>query len=104
MTKQEQISEIKRIINEWGSVTSSELELESSPCVNSIGNSIGNISQLVEHFYSDGVEAVTYHDEIELGEEYIYYENLNENTIDEIYHIIEQYELSMIKTEKRASN
>lgn len=104
MEKNEQIFEIKRIIKEWGSTTSSELELECSPCINSIGNGKNNVSQLVEHFYPEGVEAVTYHDEVILGEEFISYDDLNEDILHEIYNIMLEYEAGMLKTEKRCQN
>jgi hypothetical protein len=94
------VSEIKRIISNWGSVDSCELELESSPCINSIGNGKGNVSQLVEYFYSDKVEAVTYNDEMVLGTEFIYYEDLPEDVLEEIYNIICRYETIMLNTEK----
>jgi len=104
MTKEEQIKEIKRIIKEFGSTTSSELSLDCSPCINSIGNGKNNVSQLVEHFNQDDVTAVTYNDETEIGEEEISYEDLSEDIIDEVYHIIEAYEVDMLKTEKRIQN
>lgn len=97
MEKHEQITEIKRIIAEWGSTTTCELELDSSPCINSIGNGKNNVSQLVEHFNAKDVTAVTYHDELELGEEDIAYEDLSEDLIDEIYQVIKQYDLAQIK-------
>lgn len=104
MEKNEQIFEIKRIIKEWGSVTSSKLELESSPCINSIGHGKNNVSQLVEHFYQDCVEAVTYHDDDILGEEFISYDDLSDDIIWEIYNIIQEYEAGMLKTEKRCQD
>ena len=97
MEKHEQIAEIKRIIAEWGMVATYELELDCSPCINSIGNGKNNVSQLVEEFYSTTVKAVTYHDELELGDEEIAYEDLSEDLIDEIYQIMEQYDLAQIK-------
>ena len=97
MEKNEQIKEIKRIIGEWGSVTTAELELESSPCINSIGNGKNNVSQLVERFYSDEVEAITYNDELGIGSENIPYESLTEDVIDEIYNIICEYDAAQIK-------
>jgi hypothetical protein len=92
MEKSEQIVEIKRIIAEWGMVTTYELELDHSPCINSIGNGKNNVSQLVEIFNSDHVIAVTYQDELELGEEEIAYEDLSEDIINEIYEIIKEYD------------
>jgi hypothetical protein len=88
MKKKKMIEEIKRVIGEKGMTTSGELELESSPCISSIGNGKNNVSQLVESFYSDKVEAVTYHDEIALCEEFIPYEELKKEIIEEIYDII----------------
>lgn len=104
MTKDEQISEIKRIIREWGSTSCAELETESSPCIKSIGNGRNNISQLVERFFVGGVEAVTYQHETEIDWDNYDYEELSEDIINEIYEIIEQYEVSNIKTMKRCEN
>lgn len=104
MSKIEQIKKIRSIIDEWGSVNTAELELESSPCIKSIGNGKNNVSQLVERFYRDGVEAITYHDEIELGEEYINYEDLSDEIIDEIYFIMLEYDAGMYKTMKRCQD
>jgi hypothetical protein len=97
MDKTEQIAEIKRIIAEWGCTTACELELDSSPCINSLGNGKNNVSQLVEMFNSDHVTAVTYHDDNEIGEEDIIYEDLSEDIIDEIYNHLEQYDIAQIK-------
>jgi hypothetical protein len=104
MTKTEQISEIKRIIGEWGSTSCSELETESSPCIRTIGNGRNNISQLAETFCVDGVEAVTYQHDMEISWDNVDYEDLSEDIVDEIYHIIEQYEVSNLKTIKRCKN
>jgi hypothetical protein len=97
MTKDEQISEIKRIIREWGSTSCAELETESSPCIKTIGNGRNNISQLVETFYVNSVEAVTYQDDTIIAWDNFDYEELSEDIINEIYEIIEQYEVSNIK-------
>ena len=95
MKKKKMIEEIKLVIGTWGITSASELELGSSPCINSIGNGKNNISQLVEHFNFDGVTAITYHDEIELGEEEILYEDLKKPIIKEIYKIMLNYEETM---------
>jgi len=91
MGKNEKIARIKEIIGELGSTSTYELELDCSPCINSIGNGRNNVSQLIERFYYDKVTAVTYHDELELGEEDIPYEDLSDDLIDEIFEIIEKY-------------
>ena len=92
MNRAKQIAEIKRIISEFGETTTSELELESSPCINSIGNGKNNVCQLAERFTSKGVEAITYHDDIELGSEFIPYEKLKSDIVKEIYNIALEYE------------
>lgn len=85
------IKKILRVIAEKGSTTSFELELGSSPCINSIGNGKNNVSQLIEYFNEDHVVAVTYRDEQELGDEKIKYEDLKKDIIEEIYDVIMDY-------------
>ena len=97
MNKKEKIERIHQIMDEWGSTTSGELELESSPCINSIGNGKNNVSQLVEYFYRNYVTTITYHDEHELGENDIFYEDLSDDILDEILNILEEYDVSMTK-------
>jgi hypothetical protein len=78
-------------------VATYELELDCSPCIKSMGNGNNNISQLVEEFYSTTVKVVTYLGENEIGEIDLGYEDLSEDIIDEIYNIMEQYDLTQIK-------
>lgn len=98
------IASIKRIIGGWGETTTSELELGSSPCLASIGTNKNNVSQLVEHFYADHVEVVTYQGEHELEWNTVPYEELPDEIIDEIDEIISDYEADMLRTEKRISD
>lgn len=91
MNKAEKILKIKESFEytEW--ITSSEMELESSPCLKSIGNGKNNISELVDDFYPDQVMTSVYHDDI-LIEQFTYpYESLPEDIIDEIYNIFLNY-------------
>ena len=101
--KEEQIAFIKKVIADWGSTTSGELALESSPCVNSLAG--GDVSELVESFNADDVDTVVYDRK---GNEIDYnsyeYEELSEDLIDEIHGIIEEYEADMIRTEKRCQS
>jgi len=97
MNRLKTITRIKEIIGNWGSTTSGELELDCSPCLNSIGNGKNNVSQLVEYFNADDVTAVTYQDELELGDEDIKYEDLDDAILNEIAGILEIYDLKMIK-------
>jgi len=98
--KKAKIHRIKSIIAEYGGTSSFELELDASPCMNSIGNNRGNICQLVEHFYSDYVTAVTYDDDVEISEDNYDYEELSDELIDEIYEIVVKYEKDCIDNEE----
>jgi len=100
------IAEIKRIIKEFGETTATELELDHSPCINSIGNGKANVSELVEEFRPDGVESITYQDEMDLGYNFYEYEDpqLSDDIIAEIRQIMEEYEADCLKTEKRCQD
>ena len=97
MNREKMIQRIKEIIGNWGSTTTYELELDHSPCLSSIGNGKNNVSQLIEHFNAEDVTAVTYHDQLELGEEDIKYEDLDDDILDEVAGILEIYDLKMRK-------
>lgn len=102
--KEAKIAQIVKIITEWGSTSVCERELESSPCLNSIGNGKNNISELVEQFFADSVETVVYQDETTLSYNNYSYDELPEEIIDEILEIVEEYEADMLKTEKRCQD
>jgi len=86
------IKRIQDIIRKRGEVTDMELELDSSPCIVSIGNNMDNVSQLIEVFKPTLVEAVTYHGEQQIDESYIAYEDLSDEILDEILEIMVQYD------------
>jgi len=96
------IGKIKKIITEWGSTSCGERERDHSPSMNSMAG--GNIAELVEEFNVNGVSAVTYDDEIEIGWNDYNYEELPDEIIDEILEIVEEYEVDMLKTEKRCQD
>ena len=95
--KARKISEIKHIIECWGETTSTDLELDSSPCLNSIGSGHKNISELVEKFKPNGVNTITFQGENELGYSHYSYEELSDEIITEILKIMESYDLKMDK-------
>ena len=99
-----QIKRIKDILGVWGATSCGELNLDHSPCKNSIGNGKDNISELIEQFDANGVSSVVYHDETEIGWNDYNYEDLEDYLIDEIADIIDQYETEMLKTESRCQN
>jgi len=99
MSKSEKIAMIKAIIATWGSVSTSELELESSPCLNSIGEGNQNTSELIEDFYRNTVSAITYNSEVEIAWNEYGYEALPAFIIDEIYKIMLEYEAQGVREE-----
>jgi len=102
-SKHSKIAYIKKVIKEWGPTKSGELQLESSPIMNSLGD--GNVCELIEDFYKDGVGTAIYDRN---GEEIDWnnyeYEDLSEDLIDQIWNIIEQYEVFNLKFEKRCGS
>ena len=97
MTK---LQNIKRIVNTYGSFTIADLEGDSSPLINSMGK---DNFQLAERFYDTGVDAITYVHETEVSDDFIEYENLDDDVIDEINTLAENYEADCIQTNKRIS-
>lgn len=87
------ITRINQIINEWGETTSTELNLNASPCLLSTGQGNYNISHLIENYYIDGVGINVYVGDFE-NEDSSYclpYEQLPTEILDEVYNIMEKY-------------
>ncbi len=103
-TKTQKISRIKEIIREWGSTTTAELEADSSPCISSSGTNRMNVSTLVEGFYQNDVNIVTYNNETEIADDTIPYEDLTEEVIDDILNLLEDYDTDNFKTMQRCED
>ncbi len=99
--KSDKIKRIKDILDTWGATSVSEIGMGSSPVLSSNGNGRHNVSTLVEKFYVQGVEVVTYQDETEIDSDDMNYEDLPEEVINEILEQVEYYEVDMLKTEER---
>jgi hypothetical protein len=96
MNKQETIKTIKQIISDWGgSITDAEMGLTSSPIVNQVSK---DHFSLVESYHLDYVGVTTYVHGIVTDETDMSYEDLSEDTLDEIWGICVDYEESMLKT------
>ena len=93
--KSDKIKYIKDVLATWGATSCAERELDHSPCKNSIGEGKSNVSELIEQFDAQGVSAITYNDEQEIGWNDYNYEQLEEYLIDEIVEIIQDYESDM---------
>jgi len=100
-TKRAKIEYIKTILERWGEVTATDLELDSSPCIFSQGSEDTNISVLVEEFYPDHCNALTYIGEHSENYERYEYEDLDEDVFAEVLAIIEDYEAMKEQDEKR---
>ena len=101
MQKRTIIKKIKAIITEWGGFSCADVEATSSPVIKTLGK---DTCQLAERFEKDKVEAVIYVHDSETGEDYIAYEDLDKDVLEEILFLAEQWDTDNLKTEKRCSN
>ena len=100
-TRATQIHYIETILKRWGVTTASHLELDSSPCISSTGTNKNNVSTLVERFNVSGVEVITYHNETEIANDDMDYEDLDDEVFAEVLAVIEDYEAICEQDEKR---
>lgn len=106
-TKKSIIKDIKKILSEWGTFGSGEVEQGGetySPCINSMGDLVA----LAEYFNYNSVDIRVYDsgsgDCDSIHEYEVKYEELAKDVLEEILFICEQYEADCLKTEKRISN
>lgn len=101
MQKKTIIKRIRKIIVEFGSFTVADVEAESSPCIASLGK---DTHQLLEEFGEHKATALTYVHETVVDEDYISYEDLDKDVLEEILLLAEMWEAEQLQTEKRISN
>lgn len=98
------IKQIKKIITEWGTFGSGELDYGDSVLVNEMGELIG----LAEYFNYNSVDVRVYDtgsmSSNEIHEYEVAYEELSKDALEEILILCERYEVAQLKTEKRISN
>lgn len=90
-SKEELIGKIKSFMYEFGTVTTQDLMMDSSPVYKEIDQQI----HLIERFYIDEVEVVVYGGykyESEMSEYRVKWEDLSEELLDEILTELENYE------------
>jgi len=97
------VDRITEIIREWGETSTYELEADCSPCLYSHGNK-PNTSALVEKFDLTTCLVVTYVDEIETSENWVKYEDLDEEVLHQIYDLLEPWDVENHKTRKRCED
>jgi hypothetical protein len=100
MEKTEIINHIQKIIVKFGEFTTADVEANSSPVIQSLGNT----HLLVEQFGEHKVTAVLYVNDMETDEDYISYEDLSEDVLQEILMLADIWEAEQLQTEKRISN
>ncbi len=88
-TKEDIITQIKEIIEEFGGFSTGEIEADSSPCINS--DSSGNVVELIEEFYLDYVKVITYDDQVQLHTTDILYEDLEYDILVEILELANKW-------------
>jgi hypothetical protein len=103
-SREQNIAYIKRVLTEWGETTACDLELDSSPCLYSVGTNKLNVCELVEEFRPNGVSTVTYQNEMDLGYTDYLYSELSDEVLEEIVSVMEDYEAECLQTEKRCSD
>ena len=87
-TKKVIIEEIVEMLNNHEeSISSFDMELDYSPCV----NSIGNIVQLAESFDTNGIHTITYDDDVELREDNLEYDVLSVNDLEYVAENMKMY-------------
>lgn len=95
------IKQIRKIISDYGSFTTADVQAQSSPSV----ASLGGCNQLLEKFDLHKATAITYDKlDMEVDEDYIIYEDLDRDILDEILILAQDYEADQVQTEKRISN
>ena len=101
MQKRTIIKKIKAIISEWGSFTVADIQANSSPVIKTLGK---DTCQLAERFELHKVEAILYVHENETDSNYISYENLDKDVLEEILSLAEDWDAECVRTEKRCAN
>jgi len=88
MKKANIIKKIKTIIEDYGGFTTADVEATSSPVIKTLGK---DTCMLAERFYLHKVEAVIYVHENETGSDFIKYEDLKADVLNEILELAEQH-------------
>ena len=105
MEKQELIERIKNIIKVNGCFSISELEGETpSICSGELGNYVGLLEYFTENYVEQNIYDPTSMSSDAIDSVETEYEAFNEDTLQEILFVCEQWEAECIRTDKRISN
>jgi hypothetical protein len=100
--QEQMIQNIKRIIEEYGSFSTFDVNADQSPIIGTLGSAF----MLAENFNLNSVDGYLYlnGDENERDIEEIRYEELSEECLGEIEILAQNWEAENLQTEKRISN
>ena len=87
MKRKKIIAEIKAIISDYGSFSVADVEADTSPVINAIGDT----SILAEKFFSEEVELTTYIDGYEVGVNKLPYEELKKGVLKDILELAKDF-------------
>ena len=88
VTKDSQIKYIKEIISIYGSFTTAEVEADTSPAI----NVLGDMSILIEEFYISQCVAFTYVHSTCTCESNMFYEELEPEVVEQIFNLVKSWE------------
>lgn len=100
MTTKQTIQSIRGIIALHGFFSVADVEANSSPVISSLWHS----ALLAEAFYEGGVEANLYSGDNLVDEDFIEYENLPTDTLDDILSLAQDWEAICIKAQSRCED
>lgn len=87
LTKNELLKKIKKVLSEYGSFSTGEVEADCSPSI----VSKGNLVHLVEYFKEDFAEVVVYDDEVTIDEYKLSYKDMERDTLVHIAELCDAY-------------
>ena len=107
MQKRTIIKKIKAIVEKQGNgdeygkqITVADMEAPSSPVIKQIGET----AILAEQFGLHKVTTFTYVGDVETGEDYVTYESLDKEVLEEILVLLEDYDITMDKLMESTKN
>jgi len=95
-TKEEKIDIINTIIDIWGTVNTTQLDLFQPIYLEFIGRDKYGISLHISEYHVNYITVVSTSDKNELWQEIMYYDDLPENIINDILNVLIRYDTKMM--------
>ena len=96
LTKIEKIDIIHTIIDIWGTVNTSQLDLHQPIQLSFVGRDKYGISLHISEYHLNHITVVSTSDKNELWQEIMYYDDLPENIINDILNALIRYDTKMM--------